>query len=184
MIRKIAFTLCCLGLVAMAYAQQLKPEIKVGTILGATVFVQGQEVPVTFTIKRLEAPVTLAWVVDGYGEGAFEMSQKAIENGKEIYTQQPPQGTTKLSDSETFVLISKAAYKALVTNKSFAYNGLNFKPKETGLNPMKLGGKEIDATQVVSEDGKVEIWILNNPDFPLILQTAGLGMDLVINEIK
>ncbi len=184
MIRKIAFTLCGLGLAALAYAQKLKPEIKTGTTLNATVFVQSQEVPVTFTIKRLEAPVTLAWVVDGYGEGAFEMSQKAIENGKEIYTQQPPQGTTKLGDNETYGLISKEAYKALVADKSFTYNSLKFKPKEAGLNPMKLDGKEIDATQVVSEDGKIELWILNNPDFPLILQSAGLGLDLVIHEIK
>ncbi|WP_199139294.1 hypothetical protein [Pedobacter sp. ASV12] len=184
MIRKIVFTLCGLGLAITGFAQKFMPEIKAGTTLNATVFVQSQEVPVTFTIKRIETPITLAWFVDGYGEGAFELSQKAYESGKEIYTQQPPQGTTKLSDSETYGLISKDAYKSLTANKSFTYNGLKFKPKETGLNPMKLDGKEIDATQVASEDGKIELWILNNPNFPLILQSAGLGLDVVIHEIK
>ena len=49
---------------------------------------------------------------------------------------------------------------------------------------MKIGGKEMDATQIVSEDGKIELWILNNPNFPFILQTAGLPIDIVVSEIK
>lgn len=182
--KKIMLTLCFLGFLSIAYAQKAMPEIKAGTTLGATVYVQGQEVPVLFTIKRVEAPITFAWYVDGYGEGQFEISQKGYESGKGIYMEQPPQGTTKLSDSETYGLISKEAYKSLVDTKSFVYNSIKFKAKETGLKPMKLAEKEVDATQVASEDGKVELWILNNASFPLILQTAGLGLDVVIHEIK
>lgn len=182
--KKIMFILCGLGILSTAQAQKTMPEIKAGTTLNATAYVQSQEVPVLFTIKRIEAPITFAWYVDGYGEGQFEISQKGFESGKSIYMEQPPQGTTKLSDGETYGLISKDAYKSLVDNKAFTYNGIKFKAKETGLKPMKLADKEVDATQVASEDGKVELWILNNPSFPLILQTAGLNLDIVIHEIK
>ncbi len=49
---------------------------------------------------------------------------------------------------------------------------------------MSINGKEVDATHVASEDGKLELWILNNSNFPFILQTAGMSIDIVISEIK
>ena len=49
---------------------------------------------------------------------------------------------------------------------------------------MKIGGKEVDATHVVSEEGKVELWVLNNAAFPFILQSAGLPTDIVVSAIK
>ncbi len=174
----------CLGFLLVAQAQKVMPEIKAGTTLSATVYVQSRDVPVLFTIKRIEAPITFAWFVEGYGEGEFEINQKAFENGKAIYTQQPPQGITKLGDDETYGLISKEAYKSLADHKTFTYNTIKFKTKETGVKPLKFGDKEVDATNVASEDGKLELWILNNPNFPLILQTTGFGLDILINEIK
>lgn len=182
--KRIILTLCYLGLLVTAQAQKIMPEIKAGTTLGATAYVNGQEVPVLFTLKRIEAPITFAWSVDGYGEGEFEINQKGYESGKSIYTEQPPQGTVKLGDNETYGLISKEAYKSLADTKTFTYNTLKFKTKETGAKPMKFGDKEVDVTHVASEDGKVELWILNNPNFPLILQTAGFGIDILIHQIK
>ena len=49
---------------------------------------------------------------------------------------------------------------------------------------MKIGGKEIDATHIVSEDGKLELWILNNANLPLVLQSVGFPTDIVVAEIK
>jgi hypothetical protein len=181
--KKIFLTLLSLSLFTIAFAQRTLPEIKDGTKMMANVFVSGQEYPVAFTIKSAKAPVNIAWSLDGYGDGDFIVSEMGLNSGSAMYMAQPGIGTTKLSDTETYGLISKAAYKSLVDNKGFTYNGMKFKVK-TDAPAMKIGGKEIDATAISTEDGKLQLWILNNPNLPLIVQTAGMPIDMVVTEIK
>ena len=180
--KKIIFTILSIGLFFSASAQKLLPEIKAGTTLSSHVYVQGQELPLVLTLKTITAPVVLNWAVDGYGEGSFEMSANALEKGTAIYMGQPGMGLTKLADNETYGLISKAAFKSLIDTKAFTYNGATFKVKSPA-TVMKLGTKEADVIHVVN-DQKIELWILNNPNMPLILQTAGLPIDVVVVEIK
>ncbi|MES2652778.1 MAG: hypothetical protein V4663_13635 [Bacteroidota bacterium] len=182
--KRILLSLFCLSFSLALFAQKTLPEIKAGTNMIASVYVQGTAYPLTFSVKSIKAPTTLAWSVEGYGDGEFVMSEKALESGTSLFLTQPGLGATKLSDSETYGLISKAAYKLLVDTKGFTYSGIKFKAKTTGLTPMKIGDKEIDVTQIASEDGKIELWILNNPNFPFILQTMGMPIDLVVSEIK
>lgn len=183
--KKIILTLVAFIFSVAVQAQKILPEIKIGTTLNCSAYVQGQEYPLLLSVKSIAGPVSIGWAVDGYGEGTFEMSTMALENGTKLaVVTQPSLGATKLADDETFGIISKATYKSLVDNKVFIYNGLNFKVKTTDANPMKMGGKEIDATHVVSEDGKVELWVLNNPTFPFILQSLGLSTDIVVDQIK
>lgn len=161
------------------------PEIKVGTNMYATAYVQGQEFPLGLKIISLSGPFSIGWAVDGYGEGAFEMTDKALENGNQFSSPtQPALGVTKLADAETFMVISKTAYKSLVDNKSFSYGGYKFVPAAAA-TALKISGKEIDAVHVTSEGNtKIELWILNNPSLPLILQSSGLSTDISVNEIK
>ncbi len=182
--KKIFLSLMCLSFSMALFAQKTLPEIKDGTQMNASVYAQGQELPLGLKVKTDKGTFTLAWSVEGYGDGEFVMSEKALEGGTSIFLTQPGLGTTKLSDSETYGLISKAAFKSLVDTKGFTYNGIKFKAKTTGISPMKIGGKEIDVTQVASEDGKIELWILNNPNLPFILQTAGMPFDTIVTEIK
>lgn len=182
--KKIFLSLVCISLTLSVFAQKTLPEIKDGTKMTASAFLQGQEYPLNFVVKSTKAPVSIAWSVEGYGDGEFVINEKALESGTTLYLSQPALGTTKLSDSETYGLISKASYKSLVDTKAFTYSGIKFTTKTTGLKPMKISDKEIDATQVVSQDGKIEFWILNNPIFPFILQTAGLPIDILVSEIK
>jgi hypothetical protein len=182
--KKIILSLFCLSFSINLLAQKTLPGIKAGTIMIASAFVQGQEYPLIITVKSLTAPIVLAWSVDGYGDGTFEMSEKAMQSGTALFLGQPGTGATKLGDSETYCLISKAAFKFLTDNKTFTYNGIKFKVKASDTTPMKYGGKEADVIQVISEDGKMQLWILNNPNLPFIVQTAGLPIDILINDIK
>lgn len=182
--KKIFLSLLCLGLTLSLFAQKVLPEIKDGTKMNAVVYAQGQELPLGLSVKATKNAVTLAWSVEGYGDGEFLMSEKGLESGTALFLTQPGLGTTKLSDSETYGLISKTAFKSLVDTKGFTYNGIKFKAKTTGAKPMNIGGKEVDVTHIASEDGKIELWILNNPNFPFILQTAGMPFDTVVTEIK
>lgn len=183
--KKILLFVSIFALSAGAYAQKVLPEIKKGTVISSSAFVNGQEFPVTFTIKSLASPVTVAWSVTGYGDGSFEMSDKALESATKIaMVGQPELGASKLPDDETFNMISKAAYKTLMASKTLTYSGIKFKVKENDTNPMKIDGKEIDATHIVSEDGKFEFWVLNNPAFPFVLQSIGMPTDFLTQSIK
>lgn len=182
--KKIFLSLLCIGFSLGVFAQKTLPEIKAGTTLQCIAYVQGQEFPLGLTLTKIDGPVTIAWTVEGYGDGSFVMSQKALESGTKMFvTTQPATGETKLSDDETFGLISKAAYKTLVDTKTLTYAGMKFKLKAPA-TPVKISGKEIDASHIVSEDGKLELWILNNPKLPLVIQSAGLPTDMVVAEIK
>ncbi|MGF1923017.1 MAG: hypothetical protein ACQUHE_02465 [Bacteroidia bacterium] len=182
--KKIFLSLVCLGCFISAFAQKTLPEIKAGTSLQCIAYVQGQEVPLALTLKTIEGPVNVLWSVEGFGDGSFVMSAKALESATKMYvTTQPATGETKLSDDETFGMISKAAYKTLTETKMLTYGGMKFKLKAPA-SAMKIGGKEIDATHIVSEDGKIELWILNNPNLPLLVQSTGFATDIVITDIK
>ncbi|MET1054417.1 MAG: hypothetical protein ABWY16_03830 [Pedobacter sp.] len=183
--KALLLSLLCVCLLTTANAQKTLPEIKAGTVMYASAFVNGSEFPLALSIKSLSAPFSIGWAVDGYGEGSFEMSVKAVESAANLSAAgQPALGVTKLNDNETFGIISKAAYKTLSDTKTFTYSGTTYKIKTDDTNLLKLGGKEADATHVISADGKIELWILNNPSIPLILQSSGLETDISISEIK
>ncbi|UKT65693.1 hypothetical protein [Pedobacter mucosus] len=183
--KKTILSLLLLSVFTLAKAQKSLPEIKVGTTMQASAFVNGSEFPLQLSIKSLAAPVSIGWSVDGYGEGSFEMSDKALESATNMSANgQPALGVTKLTDNETFGLISKAAYKSLSESKTFTYGGVKYSLKIPDTKPMKVDGKDADVTHVVSEDGKMELWILNNPALPLIFQSSGMATDIVINSVK
>lgn len=182
--KKIFLTLLTLCLTVVLYAQKTMPTIKEGTVLDCNAFVQGQQIDLTLTIKSVAVPFVIGWSVDGYGDGTFEMSANAIEKGNKFFMPtQPSLGATKLADDEFFGILPKTVYQTLVTTKELTLSGINFKVKPIA-TPMTIGGKEIDVTHLVGGDGKLEIWVLNNEKFPLILQTAGLPTDITVVDIK
>ncbi len=182
--KKILFTLVCISFFGSTYAQKTLPEIKKGTTMLASAFLGGQEFPLTLTIKSLTAPFAIDWTVEGYGDGTFEMSEKALEGATQLALGQPALGTTKLADDETFGLIAKTAFKSLTDNKFFTYNGIKFLAKTADGKSFKIGDKEIDVIYVTTEDSKIELWILNNPNLPFIMQSSGLATDVLINALK
>lgn len=171
-------------LTVVVFAQKLSPTIKEGTVISSSAFVQGQEFPLMLKVKSAGAPFVLEWAVDGYGEGTFEMSANAVAKGNRLFTPtQPSLGPTKLADDETFGMISKEAYQTLIDKKELTLSGITFKIKPVA-TPMKFGDKELDVTHLVGAEGKLEIWILNNEKFPLIVQTSGMPTDIVVVDIK
>lgn len=184
---KTIMTICvCVMICFGANAQKNIPEIKAGTTMNAIAFVNGQEFPLALTINSLNAPLSIGWSVDGYGEGAFEMSTKAVDNATKILNvREPALGVTKLNDDEMFSVISKAAFKSLTEQKTFTCNDIKFKVKSPDdTTQIKINGKDVDVIHVVSDDDKLHLWILNNAALPLIVQSIGLSTDITINEIK
>ncbi len=165
------------------FAQKFNPEIKSGTSIGSVVIMQGQEIEVLININKDDKGVGMKWSVPGFGEGEFKMTNAGVENGSMMYAGQPGMGLTQLTDSETFGMISKAAFKSIVDNKTLTYNGVKYVVKNTA-EEIKVNDQVVDAHHLVTEDGKNALWILNNAEYPLVLQSMGQPMDIIIITIK
>lgn len=171
-----------------AFAQKYVPQIKAGTVLNYTAYHKafGQDVPLTLTVLSITAPVQLKFFVPQLGSGTFEMSAKAIENGKKMAIKEPAMDeVTKLKDDETLAFLSKSTFKNLATNKTFELNGQTFTVTADAA-PFKINDKEADVFYAATANGKTKLWILNNPDFPLICKLTGgpQGIDLNLQSIK
>lgn len=178
---KLSFLMLLLS--SITFAQKFNPEIKDGSTMGAYAIMGGDEIEVVFTLSKSDNGVGMKWAVLGYGEGVFQMSKAAVENGKSIFAGQPAPGVVTLGDHETFGLVSKSAFKQLKEQNTFEYNSFKFFNKVLS-ETVKLNGKEADVMHVVSENGAMKLWILNNPDFPLIVQSSGMPIDIIVTDIK
>lgn len=181
----IALILC---LNAATFAQKYVPQIKTGTVLNYNAYSRafGQDVPLTLTIISLTAPVQLQFNVPQLGTGTFEMSAKAMESGKKMAIKEPSaDGVTKLKDDETLAVLSKNTFTNLTTNKTFDLNGQTFNVA-ADTSAFKINDKEADVFYAITANGKTKLWILNNPDFPLICKLEGgpQGIDLSLKSLK
>lgn len=183
----LILTVC--GLLSLStWAQKVVPQIKNGTVLNytANVRVMGQMLPVMMTITEINAPLHIKWVISGLGTGTYEVSAKAIQSGTKMALREPGyEPLTKLKDNETIGFLSKDTFNSLVTSKAFELNGLKFTVTD-GAPAYILDGKEADTFYAVSANGKTKLWVLNNPDFPLICKIEGAqqGIDLTLNSVQ
>ncbi|MGI4021525.1 MAG: hypothetical protein ACRYFA_08475 [Janthinobacterium lividum] len=180
-----AWMLC---LTATAFAQKYIPQIKTGTVLNYSAHSRafGQDISLTLTLTSITAPVQMKYSIPQLGTGVFEMSAKAMESGKKIAIKEPSiDGVTKLKDDETLAVLSKNTFHNLTTNKTFELNGQTF-TVTTDTTVYKINDKEADVFYAITANGKTKLWILNNPDFPLICKLQGglQGIDLSLNSIQ
>jgi hypothetical protein len=179
----LSFMIAALGV----FAQKYVPKFKAGSTIDYMVAYQGQDIPFGLTVKSTGDPLILQWDIDNYGSGTFEMTAKAVQSGTKMGLSQPAPGVAnKLGDNETFSLISKAALESLSKTKAFEYGGTKYTDKTDAAVPFKINGKDADVYHVISTDGKHEMWILNNPDLPLVCKTKGnpSGIDVQLAAIK
>jgi hypothetical protein len=175
-------------LTATAFAQKYVPQIKNGTVLNYSAHSRafGQDIPLTLTLASITAPVQMKYSVPQLGNGVFEMSAKAMESGKKMAIKEPSTNSvTKLKDDETLAVLSKNTFTNLTTNKTFELNGQTF-TVTADTTVYKINDKEADVFYAVTANGKTKLWILNNPDFPLVckLQGGPQGIDLSLNSIQ
>lgn len=186
--KKVLITLTFASSFFTVWAQKYVPQIKAGTVLNytATARALGQTLPAILTISELNAPLRMKWMINGLGTGTFEISAKAIQSGTKMALREPGMDeVTKLKDNETIAFLSKDTFNALVTSKAFELNGQKFTVTD-GAPAYTLDGKEADTFYAVTANGKTKLWILNNPDFPLICKIEGApqGIDLALNSVQ
>jgi hypothetical protein len=186
---KKLFTLIpCILLSITVWAQKYVPQVKAGTVLNYTAYARnfGQTLPAVLTISQMEAPLQIKWTISGLGSGIFQISAKAIQSGTKMALKEPGMDpVTKLKDNETLAFISKDTFNALVTTKAFELNGQKFTVTDNA-PAYQLDGKDTDTFYAVTANGKTKLWILNNPDFPLICKIEGApqGIDMTLNSVQ
>lgn len=176
------FSLICLR----SAAQQLPvPVIKAGTQIDYKYNLYGQSAVISMKVRSVSDSIVLDWNMRGYAYGSYLVSAAGFENGTKINFLQPaPLKQLVLAADETFAVISKAAFKALKKDKRFIYNNTTYILKDG--EPFKSGDQDLDVIHVTGLEEAGDMWILNDPDFPLICQFRNnpLGINFTVTSIK
>ncbi len=185
--KKLNLMILALVLGTTAFAQKYVPRIKGNSVINYAYTHDGQTLPMTLTFNSLGDPTKMDWSIDGYGTGSYEMSAKALQSGKGVSFDAPePDVLTKLPDYKTVACISKNAFNDLVKNQAFEYDDIKYSVTATDTASIKLNNRPLDVFHAVATNGKGEIWVLNNPAFPLICRTKNNadGTDLNLISVK
>ncbi|OCX54651.1 hypothetical protein BEL04_10520 [Mucilaginibacter sp. PPCGB 2223] len=174
--------------IRIAAAQNIVPQIGVGSVLNYTVIstATGQQIPLTLNFISMNDPMKLKWTLTGLGTGSFIIPAKALESGTKMRLEEPMPGTdTQFGDSETIMFISKAAFSDMLKTRQLAINRAKFTVNQT-TEALQVNDKPIDVYHAVTANGKVEVWILNNPNMPLICKFKGNpgGIDFDLTHYK
>ena len=182
--KKLTFIILGIVLGTTVFAQKIVPKIKGNSVINYIYSSDGQSLPMVLTFNGIGNPTKMDWSIDGYGSGSYEMSAKALQSGKGMDFKAPdPDVLTKLPDYKTVACISKDAFSNLIKNQAFEYNDIKYSVAPTDTANIELNNKPLDVIHAVATNGKGEIWVLNNPDFPLICRTKnnadGTDLNLV-----
>jgi len=169
-------------------AQKYLPVLGIGTVLSYNVELTNAGQHVTLALKSisLNDPMKFNWDVPGLGTGSFLIPVKALESGTKMVIKVPEPGqATVYKDDETIMFISKGLYADLVKNQALTLNKIKCAVKPL-TEPYLINTKEADVLHLISENNKVEAWVLNSPDFPLIVKMTGnpAGFDFNLTSFK
>jgi len=181
----LALTICLF--VFSVQAQKYIPVIKTGTLLKYTAYSRalGQGIPLSLAIIKLDTAVSMKWTIEGYGTGTIVIPPQSVKSATKMSLHEPdPDGVTTLKKNETLAILSKDTFNSLTSAKSFVLNGQTFNVVPLTA-PFMISSKEADVLYAETPNGKTKLWILNNPDFPLVCKLTGgpQGVDLTLTDL-
>lgn len=171
--KKLYFLLIPFFLTLSAYAQKITPVIKSGTVINIVVTDNGLVVPVSVTLKDIGDTLKLAWT-----ETRSNAKVKSSYAGRitRYFTQPHQEGVAseRFQNDETFVSVSRTMYQRFLNNKkkSLTYQGVYYLNAMEYNSNFALQGRFVNATYMTTKDKKYKMWVLDNPAFPLILETT------------
>ncbi|TDN40231.1 hypothetical protein A8B98_15235 [Hymenobacter sp. UV11] len=188
MMKKLLLLVLPALLARPAAAQLLKPAVGVGTTFRYEFDLHGQHAAFELAIAGATDTLRLTWRIRGLAGGAYAVSPTAWQRADKLNFAQPTPGrTVRLPPDQTFMLLSKSAFAALMAQHRYTYDHTVYELRaDTTATPLLLGGRPLDVLHVVAQGDPTELWILNNPDFPVICQALHnpLGIDFVLTGIK
>jgi hypothetical protein len=149
--------------------QNFVPSIKNNTELHYVCKLHGQTRTLSLTAQTENDGLTFKLETRGV-KSSIVMLPEAVKNGNTLsFNQGEYSPILNLKPTETFFMISRSAYQDLVKNNSFVYNNTTYVlDKNEDKNGVYIDGKLIDALHVTAQIDETEMWIVKNPDFPLV----------------
>ncbi|QGK73224.1 hypothetical protein [Flavobacterium sp. SLB02] len=167
-----------------AVAQSYIPTIKNNTVLHYVCKLHGQTRTLSLRAQTAEDKLTFKLETRGV-KSSIVMLGEAVKNGNALsFNQGEYAPELHLKPTETFFMISQSAYEDLLKNSSFLYNNTQYVLDENqDKNGVFIEGKLIDALHVIAQIDQTEMWIVKNPQFPLICKITknplGINFTLV-----
>lgn len=187
--KNILATIVFCSLFQMVTAQTYVPTIKNNTALHYVCKLHGQTRTLTLTTKMTNDNLILDLDTKGV-KSNIVIASEGLKNGNALsFNQGETSEVIVLKPTETFFMISQLAYQDLVKNNQFIYNNTTYVlDKNVDKSPVVIDGKTVDALHVVAQIDETEMWIVKNPDFPLICKMTknplGINFTLVKMEEK
>nr|WP_294779991.1 hypothetical protein [uncultured Flavobacterium sp.] len=150
-------------------AQNYIPTLKNNTELQYVCKLHGQTRSLSLIAET--ANDGLAFKLDTRGvKSTIVMLPEAVKNGTELsFNQGEYAPILNLKPTETFFMISRSAYQDLVKKGSFVYNNTTYVlNKNKDKDGFSIDGKLVDTLHVTAQIDETEMWIIKNPEFPLI----------------
>jgi hypothetical protein len=150
-------------------SQNYIPTIKNDTELHYVCKLHGQTRTLQLTAET--ADNALAFKLETRGvKSKIVMLPEAVKNGNALsFNQGEYAPILNLKPTETFFMISRSAYQDLLKNNSFVYNNTTYVlDKNEDKNGVSIDGKLIETLHVTAQIDETEMWIVKNPEFPLI----------------
>lgn len=184
--KNILATIVFCSLFQMVSAQTYVPTIKNNTALHYVCKLHGQTRTLTLTAKISADRLVLDLDTRGV-KSSIVISPEGLKKGNALsFNQGETSDVIVLKPTETFFMISQSAYQDLVKNNQFIYNNTTYVlDKNADKNPVVIDGKTVDALHVVAQIDETEMWIVKNPDYPLICKITKnpLGINFTLVKI-
>ncbi|MEP7095927.1 MAG: hypothetical protein ABI793_17815, partial [Flavobacterium sp.] len=166
----LTIILCAMHQIGIA--QNYVPSIKNNTQLHYICKLHGQTRTLTLTTKIANDTLVLNLDTRGVKSSIITMPE-ALKNGNTLsFNQGEYSPVLKLKPTETFFMISQSAYQDLLKNKKFIYNNTTYVLDETDKKSVDMEGKVLDTLHVIAQIDETEMWIVKNPEYPLICKVT------------
>jgi hypothetical protein len=150
-------------------SQNYIPTLKNNTELHYVCKLHGQTRTLQLTAETTDNKLAFKLETRGV-KSKIVMLPEAVKNGNALsFNQGEYEPVINLKPTETFFMISQSAYQDLIKNGSFLYNKTTYVlDKNEDANGFSLDGKTVEVLHVIAQIDETEMWIIKNPEFPLI----------------
>lgn len=172
----------------MANAQS-PSSIREGTRLSYTVYPPGIIYPVTFTLDSVATNyMKFSWLSASGSSGKYVLESPNRAQAEKAFWGPPDHGQEiTLEPGYTLLLLSQKQWNDLSKTQQTLLDGMIYKQALlTPARQISIDGKPLDAIYLESADQSAQLWVLNNPQFPIFLKMVNnpRGVDLVLNNIE
>lgn len=184
--RNLILSLLFCAVYQIGISQNTIPFLQNNTELHYSCKLHGQTRALKLTTKITNDTLVLDLETRGV-KSSIVMAQKALKKGNALsFNQGEYADVLYLKPTETFFMISRSAYQDLMANNTFIYNNTTYvlDEKNAGKNT-QIDGKPVDTIHVTAEIDQTEMWIIKNPDFPLIYKIIKnpLGINFTLEKM-